>query len=101
MRLVGWAFGAIIALVLIVFAVSNPMPVGLRFEPFPFVLELPLYGAILTSLILGFAMGGFLAWLGGWKWRRRARKAEAEAARLRQELRTAQGPPQPPLPPAV
>lgn len=90
MRVVGWFLGAVVALVLILFAVSNRTPVDLRIEPLPFVVELPLYGAVFAALVLGFVIGGLLAWLSGGKWRRRARKAAAETARLRQELSAAQ-----------
>ena len=85
MRLVGWVFGALVALILILFAVSNRELVSLRIEPLPFLLELPLYAAVLAALFAGFVVGGLISWIGGWKWRRRARRAEAEVGRLRRE----------------
>ncbi len=78
-------FGVLVALALILFAVSNRELVALRIEPLPFFLELPLYAALLAALFLGFVAGGLVSWLGSWKWRRRARRAEGEAERLRRE----------------
>jgi putative membrane protein len=86
MKLIGWLVGALVALLLILFAVSNRAQVGLRLEPLPFLIELPLYAAMLAVLVIGFVSGGFLAWLGGGKWRRRARRAESDAERLRSTL---------------
>ena len=81
MKFIGWLFGVAIALLLIVFAVSNGASVALRFEPFPYAVELPVYAVAFLALVIGFACGGFIAWLGGGKWRRRARRAESELAK--------------------
>jgi len=89
MKLFSWIAGALTALVLVLFAVSNRELVTLRFEPFPSALELPLYGGIFASLVLGFVLGGIGAWLGGRRSRRRARRAEAELKRLKAELAAA------------
>ena len=86
MKLLSWIAGAVTALVLVLFAVSNREPVSIGIEPFPFTLELPLYGGIFASLVLGFILGGIGAWIGGRRTRRRARQAEAEAKRLKAEL---------------
>ena len=89
MKLLSWIAGAVTALVLVLFAVSNRAPVTFGFEPFPFTLELPLYGGIFASLVLGFILGGIGAWIGGRRSRRRARQAEAEVKRLKAELAAA------------
>lgn len=89
MKLLSWIAGALTALVFVLFAVSNRAPVTLRIEPLPFTLELPLYAAILASLLFGFILGGIGAWLGGARTRRRARRAEAEAKHLKEELAAA------------
>ncbi len=100
MKLISWLAGALTALVLVLFAVSNRAPVSLRLEPFPFALELPLYGGVFASLVLGFVLGGIGAWIAGRRTRRRARLAEAEARRLKEELAEARrsAPPPPPAP---
>ena len=92
MKLLSWIAGAVTALVLVLFAVSNRALVSIGIEPFPFTLELPLYGGIFASLVLGFILGGIGAWIGGRRTRRRARHAEAEAKRLRAELAEARQP---------
>jgi len=89
MKLLSWIAGALTALVFVLFAVSNRAPVTLGIEPLPFTLELPLYAAILASLLFGFILGGIGAWLGGARTRRRARRAEAEAKHLKEELAAA------------
>ncbi len=89
MKLLSWIAGALTALVFVLFAVSNRAPVTLRIEPLPFTLELPLYAAVLASLLFGFILGGIGAWLGGARTRRRARRAQAEAKQLREELAAA------------
>ncbi len=88
MKFIGWLFGVAVAIVLIVFAVSNGTSVTLRFEPLPYAIDLPLYAVTFIALVLGFVLGGIVAWFGGGKWRRRARRAEAESERLK---RTAAG----------
>lgn len=110
MRLIAWLFGALVAFVLILFAVSNRESVVLKFEPLPFVIELPLYAALLATLLAGFVAGGLVSWLSGRKWRLRARRAEREAEQFRREhaadsvrlfARPASAPPPPTQPPRV
>jgi uncharacterized integral membrane protein len=85
-KLIRWIGGVLVAVLLILLAVSNRMTVPLRIEPLPFLIEPPLYAALLGSLVVGFVVGGIAAWLSGRKWRRRARAAEREAERARNEL---------------
>jgi uncharacterized integral membrane protein len=86
MKLFGWILSAVTALLLILFAVSNRMTVPIGLEPLPFYGELPLYAPILGALVVGFVAGGMGAWLAGGRTRRRARRAESEAARLKEAL---------------
>lgn len=86
MKLLRWIAGTLAAIVLVLFAVSNRTTVPLRIEPLPFLIESPLYVALLGSLVVGFLLGGIVAWLSGHKWRRRARHAEREVERLKTEL---------------
>jgi len=98
MKLVSWIAGALTALVLVLFALSNRSAVTLGFAPFPVSLELPLYAAVFASLVLGFVAGGIVAWVSGRKSRRRARQAEAEARRLKEALAEARRQPPAPAP---
>ena len=71
-------------LILIVFALSNRMPVSLGLWPFDYSLELPLSLAILGAMALAFLAGGTILWWSMLAQRRRARRAE-HAVRLLEE----------------
>jgi uncharacterized integral membrane protein len=80
-----------LVLVLVGFAVANREAVTVSFDPFSatnpaFALEIRLYLLAFSLLILGVIVGGVAAWLTQRKWRRAARKFEAEARALRAEL---------------
>jgi uncharacterized integral membrane protein len=63
-------------LILVLFALSNRMPVRLGFWPTDYALELPLSLAILAAMAVAFLAGGLLVWFGALAQRRRARHAE-------------------------
>jgi uncharacterized integral membrane protein len=96
-----------LAVVTIVFAVANRQSVTVSFDPFSstspaYAATLPLFVVIFTVLIVGVLVGGIAAWIGQAKWRRLARKRDADVRALHQELETirrrfAPEPP-PPLP---
>jgi len=90
MRLLFWIFVLIVALVLALFAVSNRATVALGLWPAPFLVEIPLYVAVLAALALGFLIGGFAAWIAGRRWRREARRHARRIASLEGELRATQ-----------
>ena len=80
-----------LAAVIIAFAVANRQAVTVSFDPFSatapaYAATLPLFAVIFTVLILGVLIGGFTVWLGQSKWRRAARKREAELRSLQQEI---------------
>lgn len=87
-----------LALGIAMFAVSNRAPVLLGFDPFGaqppmLAFPMPLFLALLATLILGVFIGGVAAWSAQRRWRRRARRlaaelktAHAEAALLRKQL---------------
>jgi hypothetical protein len=106
-----------LAVVIVMFAVANREVITISFDPFdsanPAVaLKLPLFILVFVLVGLGVLVGGIAAWLRQSKWRARARRAEADVRRLRNELdavRSSAPPPsvprdaQPPLivPPAA
>lgn len=75
------------AALLIVFAVSNRDLVTLSFDPIgdppAWSVSLPVFVLVFALLLLGVLVGGVAAWLNQGKWRRRARREEAEAKRWR------------------
>jgi putative membrane protein len=90
MKLLFWIFVALVATVLALFAVSNRAAVSLGLWPLPFVLELPLYLAILAALLVGFLVGALAAWIGGRQRRREGRQRGRRIAALERELAATQ-----------
>jgi uncharacterized integral membrane protein len=81
----------LLALVLIAFAVANRQIVTVSLDPFDqgdpaLVLSQPMYLLVFAVLIGGVLLGGCAAWLRQAGWRARARRAEAQANRLRAQL---------------
>ena len=90
MKLLFWIFVLLVALVLALFAVSNRESVALGLWPVPFLVEIPLYVAMLAALAVGFVIGEFAAWIAGSRWRREARRRRRHIASLEGELRATQ-----------
>ena len=80
-----------LGLVLIVFAVANRHFVTLSFNPFnsadPSVsVSLPLFVLIILVAIIGVVAGGCATWFGQRRWRRAARRYEADARAAQEQL---------------
>jgi putative membrane protein len=86
MKLLFWILVALFAVVLALFAVSNRLSVALGLWPLPFVIELPLYLAILGALLIGFIAGALAAWIAGRHRRRENRRRGHRIAALEREL---------------
>jgi uncharacterized integral membrane protein len=81
------------AAVLVAFAVANRQTVTVSFDPFSsaapaYAVTLPLFSIIFAVLIIGVLIGGLAAWLRQGKWRRSARRLEAEVRALHDEMET-------------
>lgn len=79
------------AVVLVAFALANRQTVTVSFDPFSstapaYAVTLPLFIIIFAVLILGVLVGGLAAWLRQGKWRRSARRLEAEVHALHDEM---------------
>ncbi|MDE2228483.1 MAG: DUF1049 domain-containing protein [Alphaproteobacteria bacterium] len=101
MKLFHWLVTAPLALVLVVFAVSNRAHVTVRLWPFPFELETRLFLVILLSLLVGLLFGMLIAWLSGGATRRGSRARAKRIAALEREiegLRSNRATMPPPLP---
>ena len=90
-KIVTWIIIIPVAAIIIAFAVANSQTVTVSFDPFSttvpaYVATLPLYVVIFAVLIIGVLVGGFAAWLGQGKWRRKARRLEAELRSVQQEV---------------
>ena len=90
MKFVFWIFVLLVALVLALFAVSNREAVTVGLWPAPFLVEIPLYVAMLAALAVGFVLGEAAAWIGGRHRRREARQRRRQLASLEGELRATQ-----------
>ena len=72
-----------LVVIIVAFAVANRQAVTVSFDPLSsaspaYVVTLPLFAVIFVVLIFGVLIGGFAAWLRQGKWRRMARKLDAE-----------------------
>ncbi len=79
-----------LALAMIALAVANRTAVIVSFDPFnpaspAFAVPVPLYVLALILLAVGVVAGGMAAWFEQKKWRRKARRLEAEVRAARAE----------------
>ena len=91
MKLIHWLVTAPLALVLVVFAVSNREMVSVTFWPTPFEIDAPLYLVALVALLIGFLLGELTAWINGGKKRREAREKSKRVRGLEGELEAGAG----------
>lgn len=80
-----------LAIVFVAFAVANRHMVTVSLDPFntsdpALKLTMPLFAVILLAAIAGVAAGGVATWFRQGRWRRAARRHEAEAREARREL---------------
>lgn len=80
-----------LVVILVGFAVANRQTVTLSFDPFSstqpaYSTTLPLFVLIFLIAILGVIVGGIATWFGQYKWRRTARRLDAEVRQLHEEM---------------
>jgi uncharacterized integral membrane protein len=80
-----------LAVLIIVFAVANRQAVTVSFDPFSathpaYAVTLPLFVLIFILVILGVIVGGSASWLRQGRWRRSARRLDADLHALRGEM---------------
>ena len=86
MKQLFWIAVLVIAGVLAWFASSNRQDVTLGLWPFAYAAVVPLYFAMLGSLLAGLVLGALGAWLRGARRRREARRAGRRIEALEREL---------------
>jgi hypothetical protein len=79
-----------LGIVLVALALANRAPITLSLDPFRpdtpvAAVTVPLFVALLVTLLVGVAVGGIAAWLGQGKWRRAARARAREIAALQRD----------------
>lgn len=70
-RTVWWLAIAPLALALAVLAAANRGAVLVDLWPFPFAINLPLFGIMVVSVVIGFVWGGVVGWLARGRGRKR------------------------------
>jgi uncharacterized integral membrane protein len=90
LKLVHWLVAVPVAVLLIVFAVSNREAVTVTFWPLPVALGAPLWLVVLLAALLGFLFGELVAWVNGRRWRRAARQKTRRIDALERELAATQ-----------
>ena len=80
-----------LAVLFVVFAVANRHFVTVSFNPFDptdpsLSVSMPLFALIIAVAILGVAVGGCATWFGQRRWRRAARRHQAEIQAAQAEL---------------
>ena len=90
MRLLYWLGTALVALVCVVFAVTNRAGVTLTLWPFGIELSAPLYLVVLLALLAGFLVGLLVAWVWSWGARRAARARARRIEILERDLAAAE-----------
>lgn len=80
----------VIAVVLILFAVSNRETVAVGFWPLPFLADVPLYLLCFLSLAIGALIGVAIAWMAGYRTRRELRTRRRRIDALERSLMATQ-----------
>jgi len=85
-KIVSWIVTAPIALLVVVFAVSNLDKVTLHLWPLPFDMTIWIWALTLIELFVGFLLGAIVTWIGDRKRRRETRLLIRRVAELEQSL---------------
>jgi uncharacterized integral membrane protein len=90
-RILRWAVGLPVVIVVIAFAIANRRWVTLSFDPFTqeaprIAMDMPLWLLFFLGIFVGIVVGWIGSWLAQGKHRRAAREARAEASKLQVEL---------------
>ncbi len=86
MKVLYWVLAGVVALVLMLFAVSNREVVTIELWPLPVEGSMPLYLAILLILLIGILLGAVAAWISAGRWRRETRRLRRRVDALEREL---------------
>jgi len=85
-----WVVAALVAALLVIFAISNRQSVDVTFWPFPVTIESALSLVVLGAVVIAFLIGQFVAWLGAQRWRHEARAKQRRIEALERELAATQ-----------
>jgi len=94
-KIINSIIAAVVALLVILFAVSNREVVAVELWPLPYQLTLALYAVILLTVLVGFVAGAVALWLVGGERRREMRRLRRQVRDLEQSLARHQATPPP------
>ena len=80
MKHLRWIITLPLALILIVFAVSNRNQVDVSLWPLDFIVRWPLFVFVYVGVLAGFLAGAAVAWASAAQRHRRARRRQADKA---------------------
>ena len=86
MKILAWVIAAVVAIVVVAFAVANRGPVEISVAPLPYMLDIPIWALAVGALVMGFLAGALIRWLLDHKVRRMARRGRRRMRALEQEL---------------
>lgn len=86
MKVLSWLVGLPLAVIVLLFALSNRHGVTVGLWPFEDGIDLPVYLIVLLPLLVGFLAGALLAGLKGLKHRRALRQQARRVADLERQL---------------
>lgn len=89
-RIINWAIGLPIAVIVIAFCVANRQWIEISFDPFskaaPFAtMYMPLWALFFGGIFFGMIAGWIACWFGQGKWRRAAKEARVDLQRAQDE----------------
>ncbi len=84
-----WIISVLFAAIVIVFVLTNRVPVPITWSPIHPPYEIPVFAPVLAGLALGFIFGALIVWLGEAPVRRERRRQRKTIKKLEQELETA------------
>lgn len=89
-RIINWAIGLPIAVIVIAFCVANRQWIEVSFDPFskatPFAtMFMPLWALFFIGIFFGMIAGWIACWFGQGKWRRAAKEARSDLQRAQNE----------------
>jgi len=85
-KYLSWILTVPLAIVAVVFAISNRAAASLNLWPFGLTVEAPLFILVLGSALIGLIAGGFIAWISAGTTRQRRREAMYRAQAAEREL---------------
>ena len=86
MRLLNSIIGVIVAVLVILFAVSNRAEVDITLWPLPIDVTMGVYAVVLLAVLIGFIGGMVASWLANADLRRDRRRLKTEVRDLEQAL---------------